>query len=249
MSNHSNRYTRPSNLVNNDDSFIPISDLFVGIIFIFLIIFASFWLQLNNSEHSLEVQIKNNLATRTAILNKIKQGVILPEDVSIILNERVGGIIFISKNGFFDSGIADPSEKGKKLFINLAKVLKDILECYSISHNQTGCDDEHQGLISAVLIEGHADSQKLRIHSRYKSNLELSAARAAEAYNQILKAGDNFLQYKNENNEPLFGVSAYGDTRPIEPGLRIPFKDLKQRSSQDRRIELRIIMAAPIIHQ
>jgi len=248
MIEQNQRYKRQSVLSKNEDSsFMPISDMFVGIIFIFLIIFASFWLQLNNSQRTLEIQIKDNLETRSAILKEIKDNVELPEDITVILNERVGGLIFVSKNGFFDTGKANPSDKGQLLFQNLSKVLGNVLECHSASHHLSGCNKGRRGLISAVLVEGHADSQKIGPHSRYKSNLELSAARAAEAYNQILASGANFLQYKNENNESLFGVSAYGDTRPIEKTLRIPYEDETKETSQDRRIELRIIMAAPVV--
>ncbi len=245
---HDTRLKRKSSISTDEESsFMPISDMFVGIIFIFLIIFASFWLQLNNAERSLEVQIKNNLQTRTAILRQLKDKIKLPEDVTIILNERVGGIAFIAKNGFFRSGFSNPSNNGEMLFRRLAEVMQPILACHSISHRTDKCSTDSKGLISAILIEGHADSTRMSSGAKYKSNLELSAARAAEAYKQILAAGNHFLQYKNENHEPLFGVSAYGNTRPIEETLRIPYKGEKQRTSQDRRIELRIIMAAPIL--
>lgn len=78
-----------------------------------------------------------------------------------------------------------------------------------------------------VLIEGHTDNQPLHAGSRYKSNWELSLARAMSVVNYM-------VQYEGLAPERV-GVAAFGEFHP-----RVE-NDTPEHRAENRRIEISIL--------
>jgi flagellar motor protein MotB len=89
-----------------------------------------------------------------------------------------------------------------------------------------------------VLIEGHTDSDPIR-SGEFKTNQQLSVARAINTYRALLQHHAQLNELRNANDQRILSVSGYGEDRPIMPN------DSDVNKRQNRRIELRIIMAAP----
>jgi len=85
-----------------------------------------------------------------------------------------------------------------------------------------------QTLDNPVIVEGHTDN--LPIHGgKFKSNWELSIARAMEVVNYFVK---------NEGLDPRrFAAAGYGEFRPVLSN------DTEENRSQNRRIEIDILTA------
>jgi outer membrane protein OmpA-like peptidoglycan-associated protein len=75
-----------------------------------------------------------------------------------------------------------------------------------------------------------------------KDNLDLSALRATSAYRELLRVKKELSLYLNPTGEQVLSVSGYGEYRPVAPLVGETVENFKQRN---RRIDLRILMAAP----
>ena len=153
------------------------------------------------------------------------------------------GIIRLPKDELFKTGEMKLSKRGLANIRIMTAVLKDVLPCYVDQENryasifQERCDDIKYKL-EAVFLEGHADVQRVIPNERYKDNYELSAKRALSAFRLI--NADNYIgRMKNKKGEFLFGVSGYGETRPICEERTVECYKL------NRRIDLRFVMQVP----
>ncbi|MCX7988118.1 MAG: OmpA family protein [Thermodesulfovibrio sp.] len=77
-----------------------------------------------------------------------------------------------------------------------------------------------------ILIEGHTDNVPLSHNSIYKSNWELSAARASSVLHFLVQAG---------LSPDRFTIAGYGEYRPIESN------DTPEGRAKNRRVELIIL--------
>lgn len=105
----------------------------------------------------------------------------------------------------FDLGKAELKEEAKV-------VLDEVVETLKLMTNE-------------IVVEGHTDN--LPIYAgRYKSNWELSAARAFSVRDYLIKKGIN---------ERRISCVGYGEFRPIAPN------DTEENRAKNRRIEIKII--------
>ena len=90
-------------------------------------------------------------------------------------------------------------------------------------------------------IEGHTDD--LAINTReFRSNWELSSARAIATYNFMIGASKSLTEVLNASgNATLLGASAYADTRRIAKSANPTAKDRQQ----NRRVDFRFLLALP----
>jgi flagellar motor protein MotB len=154
------------------------------------------------------------------------------------------GIIRLPEGKLFDKGKYKFSEEGKRNIETLVNVLSNLLPCYVASSlsvpNTDGNCPKAPHKIEAVFLEGHTDSQKVKVHkyAPYEDNNELAAKRALSAFKFI--NGNSVLNgLRNEKGEYLFGVSGYGETRPICEEKN------KDCYNINRRIDLRFLMQSP----
>lgn len=115
-------------------------------------------------------------------------------------------IIRIREKGSFKSGTAELSDD----YYDVIEEIRYVLE-------------EKPG---KIIVEGHTDN--VPIAGRYRSNWELSAARAVTVAQELMKGG--------KINQRRFVVSGLADTKPIAPN------DSAVNRSRNRRVEI-------VIHQ
>lgn len=132
----------------------------------------------------------------------------------------------------FDTGKTEITlPEQKQAIISLAQLLMQVLPCLTPSRD-VNCDP-NAPRISTVLITGYADSQGDDI-----PNWFISARRAAHVYIELTKAEDALKElsgFSANGSQALFGISAFGETRPIvrtQDGVNEP---------RNRRIEVKFL--------
>jgi chemotaxis protein MotB len=120
----------------------------------------------------------------------------------------VGDRFIFSSEILFDLGSATINQKGQKELSAVSQALSDIMQ--GIPAN-----------VSWVLrVDGHTDTTPIRGDGRFKSNLELSTARATAVVNFLVSQG--FPAQR-------LAAAGFAEFRPLVPGTP---------SAKDRRIEL-----------
>lgn len=213
--------------------FVSMTDIMVGLLFIFLMIIMYFALQAKLDQERIKEYQKTN-ATEFTDLAKYQQAVrqqrerilgwiseylgkegvngaqVLSDQGVIRLPE---GVLFRSGEFTFESG--GGAEKAVKA---IAKALKDVLPCSVLSdtgrpfREKSACQssryhNELSGYVESVFIEGHTDAVKiqggLRGDPMLTTNLRLSARRATNTYEAITKTEPLVLDFFGPNAKAL----------------------------------------------
>jgi hypothetical protein len=189
-------------------------------------------------------QLSNADSTRNIILTDM-QTLLKAFGIEVRINPDAGTLSLPSSR-LSATGQAEPIVRdGRDTILGLGRVMSEVLPCYASGAGvQAGCPPRSDfSDLSAVYIEGHTDiSPYGSPNGRFRNNWDLSAGRAIEAYTLMRGHYEVLRTLKSQDDEAIFGVSGYADTRPAlrEAGDRL------QRSvdERDRRIEVRVIMTA-----
>lgn len=218
---------------------LSISDLMAALTLIFIIAAAALALQLR-------------LATKkvTTIDERAKEEVIqLLNGVSKDIDPGGGNkvdvvedqtIIRFRESILFPSGSAELSEDGRRVTRELAVALASNLPCYtklSPEERQARCGSQEEKVaqVEVILIEGHTDDVPIRFGAKYRSNWDLSAARAYQVYSELVNAAESLADLENYLGQPVLAISGFADTRPIEHG------GSEEARRRNRRIDLRFL--------
>ena len=230
----------------DDSYFVSLSDLLVGLLFIFIIILMAFAIAYRSAEDELTntEKLKEELLTDIQTSLK-KEGVEVQIDIE-------NGVLHLPESILFTSGSAYLNENGKKNVQILARTLSNILPCYtyktnaiSESGNSTdlcGVSEKARGRLDTVFIEGHTDDVPVGKKSAYEDNWDLSQARATYIYKSLTAYEPKLDGMLNRNNQPVMSISAYAERRPRSNSQEID--DVISRS-MNRRIDMRFLMVAP----
>ena len=147
--------------------------------------------------------------------------------------DLANGIIRLPEGLLFDSGQWQLSPQGEQVVQQLAEVLEELLPCAARSAEP--CQWKPQPIaLDSVLVEGHTDHRPFA-DAHGNGNWELSAFRAITVYKTLVAAKPALEQgMVNTGNQPLLGVSAYADRRPVDTKHLDP----------NRRIDIRFNMHA-----
>lgn len=106
--------------------------------------------------------------------------------------------------------------------------------------------ESRERFLDTIFIEGHTDSSPFTGFLTYEEgNWPLSSFRAItiwEFWNQELSKVDLLENLKNHTGTPLFSVSGYAGTRPIESDQSTP-----ENQRKNRRIDIRFTVVNPVI--
>ena len=141
------------------------------------------------------------------LLEKRLQKEIGDKEVRLEMAEKGLAIIFLAEV-LFDSGKADIKQEALGVLDKVADVLKE-----NIGDRNIG-------------IEGHTDNEPIK-HSGWKSNWELSTARATSVLHYIVDS-------KGIEPEKV-SATGYGEYRPVSPN------DTSEGRRQNRRVEIVIL--------
>ena len=155
----------------------------------------------------LREQERKELQEAMELLEKRLEGEIGDKEVSLEMAERGLVITFVAEV-LFDSGKADVKKEAHNVLGKLAKVIKD--KAY----------DKEVG------VEGHTDNDPIK-HSGWKSNWELSTARATSVLHYLVNEG--------KLDPKKLSAIGYGEYRPV-----VSNKTLAGRQ-KNRRVEIVII--------
>lgn len=223
------------------DYFASMTDLMLGLLFVFIIMLVGFALNLHNAERRLASSAHSasdaELARREMLHDVAR---ILKGTLPVTIDEE-NGTLELGGDILFPQGSAAAYPAAVPKLHLLAHALDLVLPCYALvpaAPAPAQCRGKHKGRLDAVYIEGHADAVPIDT-VRFPNNWALSAARASETYHQLVHAYPALARLENDHRERLIGVSGYGATRPIDDSSSPAARRL------NRRIELRFIMAAP----
>lgn len=213
--------------------FISMTDMMIGVLFVFIIMLMAFALNLREEKDNL-VQ---STQTRTEILQTLKNE-LRKRGVNVKIDEK-RGVLRLPEQILFSKGSSELSISGIGKVEILAGVLADILPCYTyfLFNNRPDHLDcsgrKHH--IDAVLIEGHTDSTKYGDID--DKNWDLSTQRAITAFRTMIASEGSLSNMINPLGQKILSVSGYADSRPANT------EDTE--AAENRRIDLRFIMAVP----
>ncbi|MGV8838898.1 MAG: OmpA family protein [Bauldia sp.] len=184
-------------------------------------------------------------ATRAAILLGIQADMATAGvDVDIDLEQ---GVLRLGDQVLFDTADADLTPRGQEILLEVAAAFADILPCYADGVPRPDTCANEGFAVEALYIEGHTDNRPVAEGAAFRDNLALSAERATNTYRFMVDANDTLgrlcLPRPDGACTPILGVSGYGDRRPIAGN------DTPEGQALNRRIDFRIIMAAPDLGQ
>lgn len=240
----------PAELEEEGDEsyFVSMTDLMVGMLFIFVIMLMAFVLNLREAQQATTEAVEasqSSESTQARILDDVR-GYLARTGVQVEIDAE-HGVLRLPEEILFSSGSADVSPAGAANLALLAEAMRHVLPCYAVTPTSPlgaprppQCQADLQGRLEAVLIEGHTDSDPVGPGAWYRSNLGLSAFRAIATFDKVLAADPQLDAYQNDKGQPLFGVAGYGERRR---------RQMVERSDADkrlnRRIDLRFLMATP----
>lgn len=209
--------------------FTSFTDLLVGVIFLFILLLMVFALNLKNPDISKPVVTTEEV--RAGILKEIANRM-QARGMPVTL-DLANGVVRLPESLLFESGQWELLPQGKAAVEALAQVLTEVLPC--AAQGPIPCQWNAQSItIDSVLIEGHTDNRPFAGPQGY-GNWELSAFRSIAVYKVMTAMAPELEQtIVNTNNQPLLGVSAYADRRPVVADALDP----------NRRIDVRLNMRA-----
>jgi len=225
-------------VAEEENYFVSMTDLMVGLVFVFIILLMYFAMQFQDVTEELTGASK----TRTEILEKLQET--LKEKGVPVIIDRENGILRLPDSILFDSGQSQLKPTGKTNVERLAEALNDVLPCYSdgVVRRQACPPSEHK--IESVYIEGHTDADHYAGTGGLRDNWDLSVVRATNTYRALMDFAPDLIKLCSEKQtrcDPILSVSGYGPQRPV-PDSRGTEDEIKQ---QNRRIDLRLIMMTP----
>ena len=229
----------PSNA--SESSYLEaLSDLFVGFLFIFIIFLMLFALLLAVAQSKTEAE-KTRLTDagklRAQMLMEI-EGALKKRGIIITIDTRTG-IARLPESLLFESGQAQLSPAGVQKLGVVAEELRSILPCYARGvRPRSSCAPNAHPILDAMFIEGHTDNVQIST-LYYHDNYDLSAQRSKQTFEALVHGAPDLNHLKNDTDQALLSLSAYGDTRPLKPN------DSDENRRLNRRIDLRFVVGTP----
>jgi len=234
-------------IVEEEESyFVSMTDLMVGVIFVFVILLMAFAMSYREQEAETEERYEKFdvvREARTQILHDI-QHALKDHGIEVTIHEERGALL-LPEDVLFPSGSAEISEIGRNSLKVLAAELMAVLPCHTTppSNDPLCTKRETSALIETVFVEGHTDNVPIGRNSPFKDNWDLSAERAIATYKELIRQQPELDELTNSVPQKIFSVSGYGERRPIDAN------DTEEGRQHNRRIELRILMTQPTLEE
>jgi flagellar motor protein MotB len=239
--------------------FVSMTDIMVGLLFIFIIMLMAFVLMLKEQERKLESERQQTAETREDILKTVETVRDEVQDVRDLEQERTrmlrdiqsrlerrgvevivregSGVLQLPEELLFGSDERTLDAAGREAIGHVASALDVILPCYTRVpkrlRTQAECvgDSRGQLRLQAVFVEGHTDREGSQAY-----NWALSADRAINTFRALAEQATLATDLLNDDGKYLFSVAGYGENRPAVQATT------PAEMRQNRRIDLRFIM-------
>jgi chemotaxis protein MotB len=239
MTTRLRRYT-----VDDEESyFISMTDLMVGLLFIFIIMLMVFALQYREAQQQKEMtteRLVNAEQVRDNILESL-QKYLRDHGITVeIVKDQ--GILRLPEEILFDKARAEINQKGERAIDVLAQALEVVLPCYTTGNPSFPVDQcpPRRATIESIFIEGHTDIDPLTPRTGMRDNFDLSAIRATNTYRMLMQKRNDLIDFENARGSPVLSVSGYGPNRPAERN-----QSIEANKAINRRIDIRILMTTP----
>jgi chemotaxis protein MotB len=225
-------------VVEEENYFVSMTDMMVGLVFIFIIMLMYFALQYRDVTD----QLTSANRTRDQILHEIQQS--LKDKGVTVQVDTENGVLHLPDSILFDKGKAELRSDGQEAAAKLALTLFEVLPCY-VNGNPLppSCKTKPTHFIESIYVEGHTDIDEPRGVECLKDNFALSACRSVATFRSLIAYQPtlNDLCSHDERGpcQKILSVSGYGAERPVsvEPG--------EDSQKHNRRIDLRVLMLTP----
>lgn len=190
-----------------------------------------------NEQNPLEAYIVLAQVQRLEILRRIEEALKVEfKDQILVETSDENDALRFKGEGLFASGARSLLPNKRTIVERLAELITEAISCYTVNEREVnyGECNPYGIVIEAVQIEGHTDDL-----GTDPFNIELSTARANDAFFTMLRSQDDLLSYRNIRGQPVISVAGYGEMRPIAPN------ETPAGKAENRRIDLRLIMYTP----
>lgn len=234
-------------LAEDESYFVSMTDLMVGMLFIFIIMLMAFALNLRDQEERFDkttTALTKANETRLEMLEGIRKA-LEKQGVRVSIDTR-NGVLRLPEELLFARGEYELTAKGRDALRQLASVLARTLPCYAnAAMDHIECPPSKGGRLEAVFIEGHTDDRPIvsRMVNGIRSNWELSTARAITTFEAMVREDPLLGKIKNDSNLAILGVSGYAEYRPFR------MENTEEARAANRRIDLRFLMATPNLEE
>lgn len=242
---------------DGENYFVSMTDMMVGVLFIFIIMLMIFALDFRRTTDvqedalkvaqdvarrldALQTDVKAEIARmekassdRRRLLQDIRDQ-LAAEGLSVEIDEANGVLRLTEDSVRFGTSRADLVGRNKENVSKIARVLGRVLPNYAPCGTASGtpvCHALEGAEIETLFIEGHTDTTGNDI-----DNWSLSTARAVNTYREIISVAPSLRSLLNQRREEIISVSGYSATRPIDP------RNLHEAWDRNRRIDLRFAM-------
>lgn len=187
----------------------------------------------------LDREVESRRLAREALLVRMRDR--LAERGVIVQIDPRSGVLRLPEHELrFPTRSAELGPEQRRAVAILAEVMAEVLPCFALGGEGKGCAPEDQPLLETVLVEGHTDKRPLAPGGDFRDNDQLSAARALTVYRGLVTDRPVLLALRNPDEQPLLGVSGYGERRPLPGALG----DAERDHAVNRRIDIRFILSA-----
>ncbi len=239
-----------------ENYFVAMTDMMVGVLFIFILMLMAFALDFRRTtdvqENALKVAqevaakldaLESNVRIQMGQLDwaqedrrKLLQDLraqLSAEGLSVQIDEASGVLRLTEDAVRFAPNRADLVERNKENVGKIARVLERVLPKYvrCRSGQSLVCDANEGTSLETIFIEGHTDTT-----GDDSDNWRLSTERAVSTYRELIAVAPALRSFRNNRQEEVISVSGYSSTRPIDP------RPLHEAWDRNRRIDLRFVM-------
>lgn len=235
---------QPINIDEENPYWISFSDIMAGLLVVFIMASLALILELIQAQEKLEQtqtevleaikEIAHAEQVRRDILYEIKQN-LMEKNIFVVVSDNDSVLRIPDEQLSFRSNqYAIPSDKiAQAVVIEIGNAIH-----YSITK------ERRSQYLDTVFIEGHTDSRQ---SARKMGNWGLSTFRAISIWNywnKTLKHNQPLSSLKNHDGHPLFSVSGYAETRPVNFT-----ENTEAELKKNRRIDIRFTVKRPTIQQ
>ena len=240
---------RATHLAEEDDSyFVSMTDLMVGMLFIFIIMLMAFALSfreaqqeqqtINEEQKTITEASLGSRKARDAILDSLKDR-LDKQGVEVIIDKE-NGVLRLKAEVLFEKGSSNLTANGAAIIGHVALALEEVVPCYAKSNPGPSleCAKIVGTPLEAIFVEGHTDPDPFDPSSG-RDNWILSAERAISTFKQITSKSPLLNELRNDNGQHLLGVAGYEARRQID---RQSWQSREEWHAVLRRIDIRFIM-------
>jgi chemotaxis protein MotB len=246
-----------------ENYFISMTDMMVGVLFIFIIMLMVFALDFRTktdvNEDAIDVarevarkledlrrEVHDEISaldeaqqTRTRMLVDIETQLNV-EGLNVQIDQKNGVLRLTEAAVRFDVNRSDLVGDARINVGKIAKVLERVLPTYTacrVEGDRAACRKSGGSTLETLFIEGHTDVTGVTdANERARRNWQLSAERSINTYREMVAEAPALRQLRNLRQEEIVSVSGYASTRPIDPN------EGREGWAKNRRIDLRFVM-------